>query len=471
MVCAWLAAAGCGAAEDAVDPHDLALRDLLGVAPRVAVAWDAEQRTAAREVLAGGLRRDDAMALPPLDGDAAAVVTGVAEIDRAREGDDEDALGLVVIAPGRETRAIDGAIAGAALLGAPPVPVALELDPRAWPCANAPCDLSSLEALAADAAPGATVVRVEPASQLAVIAVLVPGVDGVPTLLVNPIVTAVADDVEAAAGATGAATTARGAHRTAARLPPPLTRGAWTYGPSVSACADQIDTECDNCQAGGTCAIVWPGVSGGDACAMLDADATRNYQLVCIDLAVSLADVRACVQGRTSQCAIDVDAIDDPSQLAANALFLDDPTCASHLAVCLDQLYGPRDDADGCDACDGCSCDDDSDDSGGSCSDDDSSDDGCGGGDGGCGGSDGGGGCGGSDGGGGCGGGSGSGGGCGGGGGGGNGSCGVASRSSGRGPSLAIGLAWLLIPVPVALRARRRRRDVTRPADDDAPPL
>ena len=450
--------AGCGTADDPVDPHDLALRDLLGVAPRVAVAWDADQRAAAREVLAGGLRRDEALALPRLDGDGAAVVSGLVAIDRAREGDDEDALGLVVIAGDREARAIDGAIAGEALLGVVPGPMALELDPRAWPCASEPCDLTSLEALAADAAPGAAVVRVEPAAQLAVIAALVPGVDGVPTLLVNPIVTAVADDAEAAPGAGGAATaTPRGAHRTAALPPPPLSRGAWTYGASVSACAERVRSDCDVCQTGGTCATVWPGVSGADACAMLDADESRNYHLVCVDLAVSLADVRACVQERSSACAIDVDAIDDPSQLAANAVFLDDLACANHLAVCLDQLYGPRDDADGCDACDGCSCDDDDNDSGGSCSNDDDMNDGCN--DGGCN-NDGcsGGGC--ND--------SGSGGGCGGGGSGGNGSCAVASRS-GRGPGLAIGLAWLLIPVPVALRARRRRRDDA--LTDDAPPL
>ncbi|MBZ0234677.1 MAG: hypothetical protein K8M05_20260, partial [Deltaproteobacteria bacterium] len=50
-----LAATACGAADNRVDPGDLALRDLLGVAPQLATTWDGDQRTAARHVLADAL--------------------------------------------------------------------------------------------------------------------------------------------------------------------------------------------------------------------------------------------------------------------------------------------------------------------------------------------------------------------------------------------------------------------------------
>ncbi|HEX3758900.1 MAG TPA: hypothetical protein VHW23_09350, partial [Kofleriaceae bacterium] len=48
--------AACSAGNNSVDPGDLELRDLLGISPEVATAWDGTQRSAARRVLAGGLR-------------------------------------------------------------------------------------------------------------------------------------------------------------------------------------------------------------------------------------------------------------------------------------------------------------------------------------------------------------------------------------------------------------------------------
>src|SRR5262245_33912226 len=55
--------AACGAADNRVDPGDLGLRDLLGLAPHVAVEWDEGQRAAARHVLAEALDDSAAAAL------------------------------------------------------------------------------------------------------------------------------------------------------------------------------------------------------------------------------------------------------------------------------------------------------------------------------------------------------------------------------------------------------------------------
>ena len=45
----------CGTGDTKIDPGDLELRDLLGVAPEVAARWDADQRAAAKRVLVAHL--------------------------------------------------------------------------------------------------------------------------------------------------------------------------------------------------------------------------------------------------------------------------------------------------------------------------------------------------------------------------------------------------------------------------------
>lgn len=445
MVC--LGSAACGAADDRVDPGDLALRDLLGVMPQVVAGWDEAQRAAARQVLAAGLTAGPEMVLlAPLADDEAALVRAVAVSDAALDDRGEDARGLVVVsAPRTELRVVAGPQA-TALLEAATAPPAVELVavPRAWPCPAAPCDLAVLAALAADAAPDAAAVRVQPVAQLAVIAALTDGPDGAPTLLVNPVVTAVGVPIGLDRAGPGGAAGAGGTSdepAAASIAPPPLVRGSWTYGATRDGCASQVAADCTTCLSGGLCEPVWPSVSGMQACTTLAADAPRNYELVCVNLAVSLADVRACLQDRAPSCAIDVDAIDLPAELTNNAVFVDDGGCRSALDDCLAQLYGAGDGGgDGCGACDGCDCD-----SGGDPNVDNSgcNDDGCNGGS--CSGGD----CGGN------------GGDCGGGGGGG--SCQVAGPTR-RGPGLGVALAWVLLPVPVALRAQRRARSAARRA-------
>ena len=52
--------AACTAGTNRIDPGDLELRDLLGISPEIASAWDDAQRAAARRVLEIGLGEIDA---------------------------------------------------------------------------------------------------------------------------------------------------------------------------------------------------------------------------------------------------------------------------------------------------------------------------------------------------------------------------------------------------------------------------
>src|SRR5262245_31639151 len=88
-----LGVAGCGAADNRVDPGDLGLRDLLGIAPHVAAAWDDGQRAAARQVLGDALDGSAAAALderPLASGrnraERIARTLAVADGDRAGDG-------------------------------------------------------------------------------------------------------------------------------------------------------------------------------------------------------------------------------------------------------------------------------------------------------------------------------------------------------------------------------------------------
>ncbi len=312
--------------------------------------------------------------------------------------------------------------------------------------------------LATDAAPGAARVRVVPVVQLAVVAALVSAADGTPTLLVNPIVTAVgaSDDAVASSAASGAPPTPT---RFAPPLSPiialPLVTSTWSYDDSIASCASAVQSDCGVCLAGGQCDPIWTGMTGMEACTLLAANPGRNYALLCANLAVSLSNIAACIADHSSSCPIDAVAIDSAGGLNANAEFLDDQACVNAMSVCLTQLYGIGGSDGSCGSCSGCDCGscDSGNSNSGSCNDsttDDGCNDssGCGGGGGGCNDSSGGGGC---------------------NGGGGGGNCSVARQPS-RGAGLAAGLIWVLLPVPAALWARRRprRRERARPPADPA---
>lgn len=445
VACALVALVGCGAGVERVDPADLELRDLLGVTPKVAAAWTVEQREAARRVLADGLveRAPEALALAAPSGriDEAQMISALAAVDGRLLERERDALGLVVVerleAEGTG-RAIDAPVAHDVLLGATTATTAvLELDPRAWVCpGDAPCDFTILAALAADAAPGATRVRVLPVAELTVIAAALPG-DDAPTLLVNPIVTALgAPAVNVATAATGGAAPAFAASAVRPTVQVlPLVTSTWSYDPSVGACATAVQSDCATCLAGGICEPIWTGVRGMDSCTMLQAQAGPSYALVCVNLAVSLADVGACLSRTASTCAFDATAIADPARLRANLVFVDDPGCQAALDACLVEAYGASasDDGCGCD-CGGCDCGGCTNDSEPQCSANDSANQSCGGDN--CNGGN----CNSS---------------------GGGGSCTVAGtparRPLGGG---ALGMIVVMLPVPAALLARRRRRAI-----------
>src|SRR3954469_3814366 len=81
---------GCGAGETRIDPGDLELRDLLGVAPEVAIKWDPDQRAAARRVLVEGFHeRATALPLAPSDGTSIddRVANAMAALDASRARD------------------------------------------------------------------------------------------------------------------------------------------------------------------------------------------------------------------------------------------------------------------------------------------------------------------------------------------------------------------------------------------------
>jgi hypothetical protein len=61
-----ITAAAC-AGDTSVDPGDLELRDLLGIGPEIASAWNADQRAAARRVLIAGLTDDAAPSRAAID--------------------------------------------------------------------------------------------------------------------------------------------------------------------------------------------------------------------------------------------------------------------------------------------------------------------------------------------------------------------------------------------------------------------
>lgn len=506
------ALAACGAADEAVDPGELELRDLLGVAPRAAMGWNADQRAAARALLAkhlelasplpvatATLRRDPAIA--PRTGAVAeraaddAVTQALAGIDDQLAEAGRDAVGLVVW--GAETAgATAHTLAAAAtvtyLRGEPPDPleVVIELDTDAWPCATQPaCDRTVLSTLAQDAADADVRVRISPEPELPVIAALTTGSDGLARLLVNPIVAAVAESAILPSPGPSAATSIGGQPDRAAPFAPaitelPLVTSTWVYPPTIAECALQIQADCRACLQGGACEPIWPNLSGADACARLDASAPRNYQLLCVNLAVSLPELSTCISDHQPTCAYDDFAIQSVDELSANASFLDTAICNSALAGCLTEHYGSSGADGGCGGCDSCgdSCSLGSSDDNvstnsdgcagcggcGSCDsegDSASGDDGCGsngdgtndgGGCGSCGGD--GGNC------------SGDGGGCSGGGdscnnNSGGGSCAVTRRPT-RVAGLAMGFAWAILPVPAGLLTRRRtRRREVRAAD------
>src|SRR4051794_40765408 len=100
VVCALFGAGSCGAGETRIDPADLELRDLLGLSPDVALEWNADQRAAARTVIATGFAEEEpAMHVAIVEAPTADQRTAatLAAMDATRDAAGAKALGLVTV--------------------------------------------------------------------------------------------------------------------------------------------------------------------------------------------------------------------------------------------------------------------------------------------------------------------------------------------------------------------------------------
>lgn len=219
--------AGCGTADNRVDPGDLELRDLLGFSPRAASEWGAEQREAARRVIAGSLAASEeaerfgaSLVVAPYRDEAArdvVVAQALARWDErlAREGVAAVPLLRVAVAPGVARATVrptlrSGRVARASD-GAASADFAMELagwseEPLAGLAARASTELRDL---ARDAGHGAEPLVVVPSARLPVLAAYVEpegGSEGrgasatsAARLLVNPVLLAAREPGDGAA--------------------------------------------------------------------------------------------------------------------------------------------------------------------------------------------------------------------------------------------------------------------------------
>jgi hypothetical protein len=513
-------ACACGTGDTRVDPSDLELRDLLGVSPEAAGAWDPGQREAARRVLVEALDHGSELVTTELVTASAVddqVTRSLATLDTQRFAAGDGALGLVrmTIAGSELTGATREAptVTATAAGDAGPV-VKLQLSER-WGTVPAR-SREVLAALAIDSGHTGDTLVVVPAPRLTVIASYVATTP--PHLVVNPVLLAAIDpaaDALVTASAPSVATARRTGTDPSAIHPAEPTAIAgnpYSFYGSVAECAAAQRTRCESCLPAGNCEPVTTS-DGATECTRLGEADGRGYYLLCINLALAITSIQDCAADSASGCARDTDAASSLSQLEANANFLDDSNCGGALDACLTEVFGspdggfpslvdggvepvtdpPRSTEVNCgDACNSennnCEFSPNCDCSGPSCGNsfscdsscsDSNSQSGCGdncdscssssggssgGGGGGCssssGGTSSGGDCGGGD----CGGGDCGGGSCGGGGGGGGGcggsggGCQVAKKPPSAVFAVALSLSWALLPVPVAAMLRRRSR-------------
>ncbi|HET7500172.1 MAG TPA: hypothetical protein VFK02_04190 [Kofleriaceae bacterium] len=361
LMLAWCAVlvTACGAGDGRIDPGDLELRDVLGIAPEVAGAWDPDQRAAAREVIEAGLHASPA---PPsraaLGEDPALdhrVARALASIDHDRARYHAGALGVVDLAVGAAGLVATPHAATLANRAMPPV----EVQPRGWDepaLGGLPArGMEVLAALARDAGhPGGPLV-VTPARRLAVVAAYLPATAAEPArLVVNPVVLAA---LEPPGGATvpraQVAVTAavpvapvaapRARPLASPRAAPPAGNAEgnpYSFYGSVAECAAAQRRRCDACQASASCTPITDQGDGAAECTQLAADGGRGYFLLCINLALAIDAVASCTAGDAPSCPRDPRASESIDSLEANARFLDDATCGGPLDGCLATLYG-----------------------------------------------------------------------------------------------------------------------------------
>jgi hypothetical protein len=364
LSCCVLLVTACGAGDDRLDPRDLELRDLLGVAPEIAGAWDHDQRAAARHVIDAGLHPPPA---PPgraaLGADPAfersetggraprgidrRLAKALASIDADRARHHAGALGVVDVAVGASGVVATPHLAALEPHATPP----LDLQLRGW---DGQPGLSQLPArgmdvlatLASDAGHRGGPITVAPVPGLAVVAGYLPATASEPArLVVNPVVLAALEPRDPPAAeraqrpvATAPAATASpaGAASTAANA----AGNPYSFYGSVAECAAAQRARCDACLAGGSCTAITNLGDGKAECTQLTANGGRGDYLICINLALAIDAVAACAASSAPSCQRDTHASESISSLEANAGFLDDPACAAPLDACLATLYG-----------------------------------------------------------------------------------------------------------------------------------
>lgn len=403
----FLVAVGCGTADNRVDPGDLELRDLLGIAPQPASRWSGEQRAAARRVIAASL--DDEVPerwvasepLAPFRDEIArdaVVIQALARWDDRIAGEGLPARALLRVAapPGmmratirataRASAAVSGAPAGsagsAAATGDDDVSLQLAAGWNDEPLIELTSrGAAELTALARDAGHTSGPVVAVPAGRLAVLAAYLESSGGAatPRLLVNPVLLAAlepgsgeplgsvggtsaeGDDGSSGTdrhgagggtdgGAAGGAKAASGAAGSGGASAAPSGPGAMAVGGnpysfygSVAECAYAQRLRCEACLPGGTCEPLTNLSDGNAECEMLGAGGGRGYFLECINLSLAISSVDECTADRAPTCPRDRDAASSLAELESNARFLDEDGCKVGLDGCLAKIYGAPD--------------------------------------------------------------------------------------------------------------------------------
>jgi hypothetical protein len=371
-VAACAGVAACGAGDTRIDPGDLELRDLLGIAPGTASSWDEDQRASARRVLEHGLATEDRRERPLAEGgtldDRIARTLVLHDAERARGGD--GALGLVRIdlaTTGEHVTVIgiaERASAGVAIEGqrrGESIETSELWISERWTTALPGRGLDLLADLAREAGhPGGPVV-IAPGARLPVIASYV--VTSPPRLIVNPVLLAAQEpEAEHAVTAELAAAESPGSlvgdpgsspraivrstpGATSAPAPELASNGAnpYSFYGSIAECAYAQRTRCESCLSAGNCEAITRGASGTTECNTFAAEDGRGYFLICVNLALAISSVQRCAADAAPGCPRDVNAANELSELENNAGFLDNATCGGALDRCLAEIYGPPD--------------------------------------------------------------------------------------------------------------------------------
>ena len=391
LVCCVLVAC---AGDQRLDPSELELRDVLGISPDTAMAWDAGQRASARRVIDGALHEAAPGPVhaslgqePTLD---RKVVDALAAADADREKHRLPAMGVVQLAVDRDDLRATSRSSTLAPRAAAPI----ELQFAGWSerpgWATLPGrGVDVLTTIASDAGHHTGPIIVTPAPQLAVIAGYLPATSGAPArLVVNPVLLAALEPVARPAVSPRTATGAlpRDPVAAAIAIAADGIGNPYTFYNTVGECAVAQQTRCDACLVNSTCTPLTGTGDGNAECKQLAAEpGGRGYSLVCINFALAIDSVASCAATNAPSCPRDSHAANSIAYLDHNADFLDQPECASALDQCLEDHSGASttstpppspstscsDSAceaapgcDGGDGCDGGSCDDSSGDSG-----------------------------------------------------------------------------------------------------------